>query len=52
MRCVFGIHVWQTVDYDHDRDRVTLECRRCGTRRVKDDPGRPDLPDPPSGDFR
>ncbi len=23
MCCVFGIHVWQTVDYDHDRDRVT-----------------------------
>ena len=50
--CVIGIHAWQTVDYDHESDRVTLECRKCGTRRVKDNAGRPDIPEPPRGDFR
>jgi hypothetical protein len=50
--CTIGMHAWQMVDYDHETDRVTLECRKCGTRRVKDKAGRPDVPEPPRGDFR
>jgi hypothetical protein len=50
--CMVGIHTWQTVDYDHNSDRITLECRKCGTQRVKDPAQRPDLPEPPRGDFR
>ena len=50
--CLIGIHAWQTVDYDHESDRVTLECRKCGTRRVKGNAGPPNRPEPPRGDFR
>jgi hypothetical protein len=42
--CVIGIHAWQMVDYDHASERVTLECRKCGSRRVKHNTGRPDSP--------
>ena len=36
--CVVGIHPWQLVDYDDETGLITLECRKCGTRREKHKP--------------